>query len=77
MSLAGEILGRNLDFPDGKISCTDPIKLTSQVVFNNPKFPIVERPRSPGVSFQFFTRLAAVFAEEVGDFWSVAFNGLI
>ena len=28
-------------------------------------------------SFQFFTRLAAVFAEEVGGFGVVAFNGLI
>ena len=47
MFLAGEILGRNLDFPVGKISCTDPIELTSQIVFNNPKFPIVE-PSSKG-----------------------------
>ena len=48
MFLAGTILGRNLNFPVGKISCTDPIKLTGQVVFNNPKFPIVEpSPKGP------------------------------
>jgi hypothetical protein len=28
-------------------------------------------------SFQFFTRLAAVFAQEVGGFGAFAFNGLI
>jgi hypothetical protein len=28
-------------------------------------------------SFQFFTRLAAVFAEEVGGFGAFAFDGLI
>ena len=28
-------------------------------------------------SFQFFTRLAAVFAEEVGDFGFTVFNGPI
>ena len=41
------------------------------IIFHIPPAPRLRLLVVGGVSFQFFTRLADVFAEEVGDFWMV------
>ena len=44
---------------------------------SEPSWNVVEHSGLVAFSFQFFTRLATVFAEEVGDFGLFRVNGII